>query len=74
MKKIAYFILILTLSLTSVNAGEKNDCSELKKFSKDFFACKSANIKSGISNKFNKSNNPLKSIIDYQKKVWSKEK
>ena len=59
--------------MTSINATEKKDCSELKKFSKKFFSCKSGNFKSGIENKLSGSNNPLKKVIEYQKKAWLKE-
>ena len=72
MKKISYLTVIFIVLITPLNAAEKKDCSELKKFSKDFFACKSSNLKSGIGKKFSGSNNPLKGIIDYQKKAWSK--
>ena len=73
MKKISYLTTIIILLLsTSLYATENKDCSKLKKFSKDFFTCKSNNLKSGIGNKFSGSNNPLKGILDYQKKVWSK--
>ena len=72
MKILFFLTTILILLITSLNAAEKKDCSELKKFSKDFFACKSSNLKSGIEKKFSGSNNPLKGLIDYQKKAWSK--
>jgi len=35
-------------------------------------ACKTGNIISGIENKLSDSNNPLKGVIEYQKKAWSK--
>ena len=38
---------------------EKKDCSQLKKFSKSFFACKSSNLKASLSNK-NSANNVFK--------------
>jgi hypothetical protein len=72
MKKISFLITIILLLITPLTAAEKKDCSELKKFSKEFFTCKSTNVKSGIKNKLSKSNNPLKGLIDYQKKAWSK--
>ena len=72
MKKISYSITLILLLMTSLNAAEKEGCSELKKFSKQFFACKSENLKSGIESKLSGSNNPLKGIIEYQKKAWSK--
>jgi len=72
MKKISYTITLILLLITPLNAAEKKDCSELKKFSKQFFACKSVNLKSGIEDKLRGSNNPLKKVIEYQKKAWSK--
>ena len=72
MKKISYTITIMLILMTSLNAAEKKDCSELKKFSKQFFNCKSGNLMSGIENKFSTSSNPLKKVIDYQKKAWAK--
>ena len=72
MKKISYTIILIILLMTSLNATEKKDCSELKKFSKQFFSCKSGNLKSGIENKLRGSNNKLKGVIEYQKKIWSK--
>jgi hypothetical protein len=72
MKKIYYSIILILLSITSLNAAEIKDCSGLKKFSKQFFACKSGNLKSGIERKLSGLNNPLKGVIEYQKKAWSK--
>ena len=72
MKKISYTIIIILLLMTSLYAEEKKDCSKLKKFSKQYFACKTGNLKSGIENKLSSSNNPLKGVIEYQKKAWSK--
>ena len=71
MKKISYTITLMLILISPLNASEKKDCSELKKFSKQFFNCKSGNLMSGIENKFSPSNNPLKKVIDYQKKAWS---
>ena len=50
MKKITYFVIVLSLMLSSASALEKKDCSSLKKLSKDFIACKSGNLKAGIVN------------------------
>ena len=72
MIKIPYTIIIILLLITSLNAAEKKDCSELKRFSKKYFACKTENLKSGVENKLSGSNNSLKGIIEYQKKAWSK--
>ena len=48
MKKIIYLTIILICSSLSINAAEKRDCSEFKKLSKDFIACKAGNLKAGI--------------------------
>ena len=48
MKKIIYLATILICSSLSVNAAEKRDCSELKKLSIDYIACKAGNLKAGI--------------------------
>jgi hypothetical protein len=72
MKKLTYISAIMILLTSPIIAAEKKDCSKLKKFTKDFFTCKSSNIKSAISNKVSKTENPLKNIVNYQKKAWSK--
>ena len=43
-KNIILFIL-LCLFFLNVNAAEKQDCSELKKLSKDYWICKKNNLK-----------------------------
>ena len=48
MKKTLYLIIFLLGSITAINAAEKRDCSELKKLSKDYIACKAGNLKAGI--------------------------
>ena len=50
MNKITYFVIVITLMLSSASALEKKDCSGLKKLSKAFIACKSGNLKAGIVN------------------------
>ena len=50
MKKLTYFIITLSLIVNSASALEKKDCSELKKLSKAFIACKSNNLKAGLTN------------------------
>ena len=50
MKKLTFICLII-FSLTSPsNANEKADCSNIKKLSKAYLACKSGNLKKGIVN------------------------
>ena len=41
---------MISLLISPINAVEIKDCSQLKKFSKSFFACKSGNLKAGIVN------------------------
>ena len=73
MKKIIYSISIIILLITPLSAVEKKDCSGIKKFSKTYFSCKSNNLKKGIRDRTSKKGNPFKTIIDYQKKAWSKQ-
>ena len=72
MKKFAALLFLMTLLITPISAAEKNDCSELKKLSMAYVTCKSGNLKVGIQEKTKMKGNPFKSIIDYQKKAWSK--
>ena len=69
MKKITYILTMLLLSIIPLNSAEKKDCSDLKKFSKVFVACKANNIKIGIVDTAYKTGNEIKV---YQKKAWSK--
>ena len=48
MKKILLLIIIFFLSLNLVNAEENKNCKEFKKFSKEYFKCKTDNLKKGI--------------------------
>ena len=48
MKKIFLIMFIYLLSLNLLNAEEKKICSEFKKFSKEYFKCKTNNLKKGI--------------------------
>ena len=48
MKKITYLIIILLSFTTQINAAEKKNCTNIKKLSKAFIACKSGNLKVGI--------------------------
>ena len=50
MKKIAFLGIIISFLMTPLSALEKQDCSGLKKLSKAFVACKSSNLKAGITN------------------------
>ena len=69
MKKITYILTILLLSIIPLNSAEKKDCSDLKKFSKAFVACKANNVKIGIVDTAYKTGNDIK---NYQKETWSK--
>ena len=72
MNKFTYILVFLILLIAPLNANEKKDCTDIKKFSKSYLACKSNNLKEGIKDKTSKTGNPFKNIIEYQKKVWSK--
>ena len=50
MKKIFAIIVIYLLSSNTVLA-EKNDCSQMKKLSKDYIACTAKNIKEAANKK-----------------------
>ena len=50
MKKIIYLSLMVSLLVTPLSAIEKQDCSNIKKFSKAFIACKSGNFNAGVVN------------------------
>ncbi len=50
MKLIVNFIIILIFSINISIAEEKKDCSEYKKISKKYLACKASNIKTGAKN------------------------
>ena len=72
MNKFTYILAFLILLMAPLNANEKKDCTDIKKFSKSYLTCKSNNLKKGIKDKTSKTGNPFKSIIEYQKKAWSK--
>ena len=48
MKKIFLIVFIYLSSLNLLNAEEKKNCSEFKKFSKEYFECKTNNLKKNI--------------------------
>ena len=48
MKKIFLIVFIYLSSLNLLNAEEKKICTEFKKFSKEYFKCKTNNLKKGI--------------------------
>ena len=50
MKKIIYICCIILLTLNSASAKEKNECSDLKKFSKEHLFCKANQLKEGVKN------------------------
>ena len=50
MKKILIILIIYLLNTNSILA-EKNDCSDIKKLSKDFITCKAKNIKAAANKK-----------------------
>jgi len=50
MKKLIFISLIIFGLISPINANEKADCSNIKKLSKAYLACKSGNLKKGIVN------------------------
>ena len=68
-KKIILFTLF-SLFFLNVNAAEKQDCSELKKLSKDYWICKKNNLKKSSENVgFDSSNiKKKKTLADWFKK------
>ena len=68
-KNIILFTLF-SLFFLNVNAAEKQDCSELKKLSKDYWICKKNNLKKSSENVgFDSSNiKKKKTLADWFKK------
>jgi len=50
MKKLIFISLIIFGIASPINATEKADCSNIKKLSKAYLACKSGNLKKSIVN------------------------
>jgi hypothetical protein len=50
MKKIIYLVIILFSSTIQISAKETNDCSGIKKLSREYMACKAGNFKTGLKN------------------------
>tara|TARA_X000000368_G_scaffold188641_1_gene148761 strand:- start:1092 stop:1334 length:243 start_codon:yes stop_codon:yes gene_type:complete len=50
MKKLIFISLFIFGFIFQANAVEKKDCSNIKKLSKAYIACKSGNLKKGIVN------------------------
>ena len=80
MKKIAFICIIITSISIQFAIAEQNNCSSLKKFSKEYFSCKAKAItsktKSVTKSTLSKSKKFMKNEIDktkkYQKKAWTK--
>ena len=68
-KNIILFILF-SLFFLNVNAAEKQDCSTLKKLSKDYWICKKNNLKASTDNVGIDTSNikQKKTIADWFKK------
>ena len=56
---LSLLLLILLISKPPLVAAEKKDCSGLKKISKAYLACKSANLKNGVVKKFGEKNQSI---------------
>jgi hypothetical protein len=54
MKKIIYIFILLLGSSALAIAAEKRDCSEIKKLSREYMACKTGNLKASVLNQKNK--------------------
>jgi hypothetical protein len=70
--KFVFSLIIMMLLITSSYAAKFKNCSDIKKLSKEYLTCKTENFKKGAGEKLTKNGNPLKGIIEYQKKAWSK--
>ena len=53
MKKILITLIVYLLS-SGISVANESDCSEIKKLSKEYLACKAKNIKDGANNVNNK--------------------
>ena len=70
MKKNIIALTLFSLFFLNISAAEKQDCSELKKLSKDYWICKKNNLKvSSDDVKFDASNiKKKKTLADWFKK------
>ena len=75
MKKILITLVVYLLSSNVLIASE-NDCTEFKKISKEYLACKAKNIKDGAKNVNNKikegSANKTEQIKEGTKNLFNK--
>tara|TARA_Y100000992_G_scaffold204714_1_gene139878 strand:- start:291 stop:542 length:252 start_codon:yes stop_codon:yes gene_type:complete len=74
MKKILLTLIIYLLS-SSVSIANENDCSGIKKLSKDYLVCKAKSIKDSANNVNNKikegSVNKTKQITEGTKNIFN---
>ena len=74
MKKILLTLIIYLLS-SSVSIANENDCSGIKKLSKDYLVCKAKSIKESANNVNNKikegSANKTKQITEGTKNIFN---
>ena len=74
MKKILLTLIIYLLS-SSVSIANENDCSGIKKLSKDYLVCKAKSIKDSANNVNNKikesSANKTKQITEGTKNIFN---
>ena len=75
MKKVLITLIVYLLSST-VSLANKNDCSGIKKLSKEYLACKAKSIKDGANNVNNKikqgSANKTEQIKEGTKNLFNK--
>ena len=74
MKILLTLFLILLINNSHVVAADKVNCSNIKKISKDFIACKSSNLKKSIQNTGSKIKENVKSKIKKKPKKIKKVK
>tara|TARA_B100000787_G_scaffold125336_1_gene94571 strand:- start:318 stop:632 length:315 start_codon:yes stop_codon:yes gene_type:complete len=72
MKILLTLFLILLFNNSHVVAAEKLDCSQIKKISKNYLACKSGNLKKGIVNTGSKIKKTVKNKIKKKPKKVKK--
>ena len=71
MKRLTFLFIILFLNLNSNTFANNNDCKQFKKFSVEYFKCKSNIIKDKT---ITTGQNIIKDTKEFQNKEWSEEK
>ena len=71
MKKIIFFIFLITMNIHSIGIADQKNCRDFKKFSVEYFKCKGNVVKDKT---ISAGQNIIKDTKDYQNKEWSDEK